>query len=259
MKTLFLYIDILGFTEMIKDASAVKKVFRILNAASLHRDSNFQSIVFSDTVVAYHRNPNLSPESKANELMFLIELTQDLQLRLIGKGVFFRAIITEGEFYHEKMTNMDAFYGQALVTTYHAEKRIVGHGLYLDVNLRSFNHVFCARPFSSDYDFVYLTQHCTIEFRAPGKWTFPIPANFFTSRGLEYLIYPEWLHFAEVYRCMDNHQDPGVRAKHLVVWRMYELQYPSLIRHLVANNMNHRTISDLDWDKVEKHFRDYYN
>src|SRR5438876_114995 len=141
MNTLFLYIDILGFSELIKEPAKVERLFRMLNDARIHADSNYQSIAFSDTIVAYNRQRDLSGTAKATELMFLIELTQELFLRLAGSRIFFRAVITEGPFFHQKMEHMDAFFGQALVDTYRAEKQLVGLGLFLDVNLRRFNQV----------------------------------------------------------------------------------------------------------------------
>jgi hypothetical protein len=159
--TLFLYIDILGFSDLIKDTARVERLYQIIDNARLHRDSNYRAIVFSDTIVAYHTHSNLTGKSKAIELMFLIELTQELFLRLVGSGIFFRAVITEGSFHHKKLKNLEAFYGQALVDTYRAEKSLSSIGLFLDNKLRRFNQVFRWRIFSPQFDFVYLTHHCT--------------------------------------------------------------------------------------------------
>ncbi len=99
-KTLFLYIDILAFSDLVKNKEKVSKLFQIIDSARLHHDSHFNTIVFSDTIVSYNKNTNYSKEAKEVEMMYLIELTQELFLKLIGSNIFFRAIITEGEFHH---------------------------------------------------------------------------------------------------------------------------------------------------------------
>jgi len=54
-ETLFLYLDILGFAELVKDGPRVERLFQILDSARLHTDSDYQTIVFSDTLLAYNR------------------------------------------------------------------------------------------------------------------------------------------------------------------------------------------------------------
>ena len=55
-----------------------------MDSAKLHQDSNFKTIAFSDTIVAYQEIRNLDEEMKSTELMFLIELTQEIFIRLSG-------------------------------------------------------------------------------------------------------------------------------------------------------------------------------
>ena len=75
--TFFLYLDILGFADLVEKSGEVEKLFRILDSAA---------IIFSDTVLAYNAHDSLTGTAKATEAMFLIELVQDLFLRLIGTG-----------------------------------------------------------------------------------------------------------------------------------------------------------------------------
>jgi hypothetical protein len=264
MKTLFLYIDILGFTDLIKDPDAVRRLFIIIDKAQLHRDVNFRCIAFSDTILAYNKNFDLDPKNKTNELMYLIELTQDIFLKLAGSGLFFRALITEGEFYCDHMEHIDAFFGQALIDTYRAEKNIIGTGLYLDRCLSSFNQVFQTRRFSDQYYFVYLTHFCSRLYRqcqplfsednSTLNSDFPLPGSILARSELEFLIYPEIVYLRDVRRLMDDHPDPSVRAKHLATWRMYVLEYPRLIASLESHNMDAKGISDLDWTAAKNHF-----
>jgi hypothetical protein len=262
--TLFLYIDILGFSDLLKRTGQVQELFAILDKAALHRDSNYRAIVFSDTIVAYNIHRNLSGTNKAIELMFLIELTQELFLRLIGRGVFFRAIITEGEFQHTKLTNLEAYYGQALVDTYRAEKGLIITGLLLDKRLRKFNQVFRWRPFSDALDFVYLTHQLTRLtpsakdlIMGPGCLAdpeFPIPGIALTAPGIESMVYPEIVHFREVYDQMNDHPQPEVRAKFLATWNMYCLAYPKLTRSLLDHEFDPEGVARIDWTKAKQSF-----
>lgn len=264
MKTIFLYIDILGFSELVKTPAVVSRLFRLLNDARIHSDSNYRAIAFSDTIVAYNTHPDLQGATKAVELMFLIELTQELFLRLAGSGIFFRAVITEGNFYHERLSHMDAFYGQALIDTYRAERALVGLGLFLDVALRRFNHVFKWRMFSSAYDFVYLTHYCTGLYlgeerllnldEAMADAVFPLPGTRLQASGLEYMIYPEIVHLQEVRAAMEQHIDPAVRAKHRSAWQMYSMEYPNLVRSLERHGMDPKGLADLDWSDAKRRF-----
>jgi hypothetical protein len=266
VNTLFLYIDILGFSELVKEPAKVRRLFRMLDEARIHLDSNYQSIAFSDTIVAYNRHRGLSGQAKTTELMFLIELTQELFLKLAGSGTFFRAVITEGEFFHEKMKHMDAFFGQALVDTYRAEKQLVGLGLFLDVDLRPFNQVFRWSEFSSKYDFVYLTHYCThlcprradlFDSNDPmSDAQFPLPGEILDASGLQHMIYPEILHLQEVRSTMDHHPNPSVRAKHLATWQMYKKEYSRLIQSLENHGMEPDGVATLDWRSVKQQFYD---
>ncbi len=262
--TLFLYIDILGFSELIKNTARVEKLYSVIDDAGLHRDSNFKAIVFSDTIVAYGTHSNLEGASKANELMFLIELTQEFFLRLIGSGIFFRAVITEGAFHHKKLKNLESFYGQALVDAYRAEKGLTGTGLFLNNKLRQFNQVFRSRIFSPQFDFVYLTHYSTgltpasEDLLEPASVfanpEFPLPEIMLTASSIEYLVYPEIVHFREVYDQMNNHTDPNVRVKHLATWNMYCLGYPKLMRSLVDHKFAPEGLAQMDWSEAKRLF-----
>jgi|APTNR8051073442_1049403.scaffolds.fasta_scaffold00090_6 hypothetical protein len=265
-KTLFLYLDILGFSELIKTPRKADQLFATLDSAALHRDSNFRAIAFSDTLLAYHTHDELKGSGKAVELMYLIEMVQDIFIRLIGSGIYFRAIITEGAFHHSQLKHLQAYYGQALIEAYQKEKSIIGTGLYLDRKLDRFNQVFRSRPYSQDYSFVFLTHTITkltprladvIEgFEVFADPDFPIPGEVLTMQDLHYGIYPEFLHLREVYTLRKSHPSPDIRAKHLATWDMYEQAYPKLIKSLIASECDVSGIADMDWSVAKNHFEE---
>lgn len=265
-ETLFLYIDILGFSELIKDKEKVTRLYEIIDSAYIHQDSNFKSIVFSDTIVAYNKRTNLSEESKKIEVMYLIELTQDIFRRLIGSNIFFRAVITEGEFIHEQLENFESYYGEALVETYNAEKSLSGTGLFLNRKLRDLNVVFSFKEFSTEFDYVFLTHLCSGLAHLLGKNVddnnkenyikFPIPPDLITAQALESLVYPELVHFREVYLNMNNHPVPKVRDKYLTTWNMYSLAYPGLMHSLVEHNFAPEGMAKLDWTRAKEMYEE---
>jgi len=265
-KRLFLYIDILGFKDLIKHTEKVLLLFSILDQAQIHKDSNFRSIVFSDTIVAYNIHPNYTDEAKAVEVMYLIELTQDLFYRLIGTGIYFRAVITEGEFFHDKFENLEAYFGEALVETYLEEKNLEGTGLYLINRLKNFNRIFRFKKFSEKFDYIYLTHMCSgitfwlnrnvDEIDKPDFGEYPLHKDHLILGGLEYMIYPELEHFKDVYQKMNNHPNPSVRSKFLTTWNMYCHAYPGLTRNLVKENFDPNGLSVLDWSEAKKRFEE---
>jgi hypothetical protein len=262
--TLFLYVDILGFSGLIKTPKRVEKLYDVLDEITLHRDPAYRAIVFSDTILAYHRFDGLPSQGKKGELMFLIELVQDLHIRLVGSKIFFRAIITEGEFYHEKMINLEKFYGPALVDCYNDEKALIGAGLFLDVALRDSNQIFRCIPFSKRYDFVLLTHQITklismvnsmCEVARTAVPAFPLSEDIIYDTDREYDLYPEIVHLQEVYDLMRTHLDPGVRAKFLSTWQMYVQAYPGLTESLITHGMKPDGLVTFDWAEAEKHYK----
>ncbi len=261
-KTLFLYIDVLGFSELVmRNPAGVARLFRIIDSGTLHRDSCYKAIVFSDTVLVYNTVRDLVGNTKSNELMFLIELVQDLLIRITGSNIFFRAIITEDEFTHEKLNNLDAFYGPALINAYRAEKKIVGTGLFLEKSLEQFNLCFPHEDSLPAHDFIYLTQkssklHSLAAFEKERKdIEFPIPPEILPLLDMESGIYPELIHYSETFENMQNHPDPRVREKHRFTWSMYEKAYPSMMKALVRRKFSPTALSEIDWSAIEQGFR----
>lgn len=271
--TLFLYFDILGFSELTKTPRRVDQLFRVLDSAALHRDAGFKAIVFSDTLLAYHLRDSLNGDIKANELMFLIDFVRDIFLRLIGSGIYFRAIITEGPFQFSELTNIKAFYGEALIDAYRKEKTIKGTGLYLDRRLEKYNQVYHTRPFSPCFHFVYLTHTLNGIIREQQLWPkapraitsddYPIPSDYLTSQSLEFKVYPEVIHLQEIYGLKDSHPNPDVRTKHLATWCMYKNAFPMLTEILVACHFNPSGIANMDWTSArllfENDFKEYWS
>ena len=77
---LFLYIDILGFKDLVKSGGDIAMLYRTIDELNVHRDRDFTCIVFSDTILVYGAENWLGVSNQG--VMWLIEFAQDLFFRL---------------------------------------------------------------------------------------------------------------------------------------------------------------------------------
>jgi hypothetical protein len=56
----FLYIDLLGFSELVIKGGSVQQIHDIIDRLNVHRHHAFTTIAFSDTVLVYNKD---NPES----------------------------------------------------------------------------------------------------------------------------------------------------------------------------------------------------
>ena len=67
-----LYIDILGFTEMVaKDPRKVARVYSILDTLKVHKHNSFTTIVFSDTILVYNNDAPTNDYDRKYHVMYL--------------------------------------------------------------------------------------------------------------------------------------------------------------------------------------------
>lgn len=233
-----LYIDILGFAEMTrKEPRKVARIYSILDGLNVHRHNAFKTIVFSDTVLVY--NPVI-PESKEEceyLVWYLIEFAEDLHHRLTGQDVFFRAVITYGDFSHYGLKNIDCFYGAALINAYLAEKRLPSVGVFIDDYCNTFNQYFRTEKFNTDFSFVYMNRALEALNNLAGG-NFPLQA-WDPSFEDQTPFLPWQVQFLkDLHNNMRAHPDPVVRGKFLTAWDFYQKRYPILTTVLAHSNFD---------------------
>lgn len=246
-----LYIDILGFSDLVRaDTAKVDDLYAVIASLNANRHEAFKCIIFSDTVVVYNLEGGKHVEDVRYLLMFLSEFARDLLHRLTGREIYFRAIITYGEFRHYELNAIPCFYGPALVQAYRSEKRIKAIGLFMQHELRPYSGIFRTRRFNVNFDFVYITQALgTLEEDSGG--TFPFDAWYLEETDLIWMVAPELLHLVDLYRNMSTFANPAVKKKCASTLRMYERQYPRITAHLKSHDFDIRTISPAAcWDKA---------
>lgn len=154
-----LYIDILGFGEIaLSDPTRVTRLYTILDSLNVHRHQGFRTIVFSDTILVYNDFTPKDDHEHEYAVMFSCEFAQDLLVRLVGRDVHFRALLEYGDFSHDSLTNIQSFFGPALVRAYQREKQLQAVGLFATDACVARNRIFPTERFQDDLHFVYLNQ-----------------------------------------------------------------------------------------------------
>ena len=229
-----LYIDILGFSEMTdREPRKVARTYAILDSLNVHRHDAFKTIVFSDTVLVYNPQPARSIEERQYLIWYLTEFAEDLHHRLTGQDIYFRAVLTSGDFSHYPLKNIECFFGRALISAYTQEKGIPSIGLFMDKSCVEYNRYFRLEPFDSDTSFVHLNRSIEGLTECTGD-KYP-----FRDRAIEdQAPYLPWQvrHLQDVHNNMRIHKVPAVRAKFLTAWDFYARRYPGLTRALVDGN-----------------------
>jgi hypothetical protein len=233
-ESFLLYIDILGFSEMTeREPRKVARTYAILDSLNVHRHQAFKTIVFSDTVLVYNPKPAKSLEEREYLVWYLTEFAEDLHHRLTGQDIYFRAILTSGDFSHYPLKNIECFFGRALISAYNREKGIPSIGLFMDKSCVEYNRFFRVEPFDSEINFVHLNR--AIE----GLTEYTGDKYPFLDKAIEdQALYLPWQvrHLQDVHSNMRTHKSPAVRAKFLAAWDFYSRRYPGLTRTLVDSN-----------------------
>lgn len=243
-----LYIDILGFSDMVKnDYGKIVKLFDYIDNLNVHRHDAFQTIVFSDTILIFNKETPLSTHDHENIVMFACEFVQDLMCQSVDLEVQFRAILTYGEFSYERLTNIDSYHGIALVNAYNKEKEINGIGLFLDKKIAEYNTIFKTTPFDKDLYFVFVTQ----SLERLHKYDYDIPISRFSIEN-ELVCYDiEWESkiLRTIRKNIDTQIDSRIRGKYIQTYYIYKQRYQKIIGVLEENDFDYKILSpDAEWE-----------
>lgn len=255
-KKYLLYIDTLGFADLVEDEMKVRRLYHIIENLNAHIHDSFRVIVFSDTILIYNAVEPIDDKDHRYLVMFLIEFVQDLLYRIIGKGYFFRAVLIYGEFEHTK-TNIEKFFGKALVDAYQKEKSINCTGLFIDNICQKYNSIFRVERYDKEFSFVFLNQSIERVIRDYGP--LPIDPEFLFDTDYEWFLVRDVQMLKDIYTIMRTHKDPKVRKKMFATWKFYCKRYPDFVKKLIKSKFNLNVISNSPkWKKFTKSIRDGY-
>jgi hypothetical protein len=241
-----LYIDILGFADLVVKKGQVREVYNIIDSLNVHKHSAFKPIIFSDTILVYNIDKPDTPRHHSYLIMYLCEFAQDLFYRLVGRDIHFRAYLGKGEFEHILLRNVEAFYGEALVHAYQREHDIQCTGLFMEDQLLKNSEVFLASRYDSKCHFVHILQ--TLDRVSFKEAEYPIPEILVTAAGIEFLIAYDLVYLKNIHKHInDTSLSPQVRVKYLSTWQMIETRHKALLRVYERNGFDPRAICDFDW------------
>lgn len=245
-----LYIDILGFSELAKtNYSKVKKLFAIIDSLNAHSHGDFQSLVFSDTILIFNKTQPISDHDHEYIVMYACEFAQDLIFRCKSFDIQFRAILTYGEFYYEKLKNIEAYHGETLINAYGKEKSIQGLWLYIDKKIAKYNKIFATESFDKNLDFVFLLQDLE-RAKALGIEQFPVRWELVDPHFL-YDFRDEVEILKMIKQNIGKQTDSRIRVKYLQTYELFRNRYPHMLSFLEGADFDFRAVSpDANWDQV---------
>jgi len=251
-----LYIDILGFSELVESELRTKELYSIIDSLNVHNHGYFQTIVFSDTIVVYNKEPVKDKETAEYVVWYATEFAEDLHFRLIGKNIYFRAMLTYGEFEHYHLSNIECYFGSSLVNAYNSEKNIPATGLFIDSKCQKLLRFFSSEIFNDKWHFVYLERTFDgLEKMMYGN--FPIRRDIFLEgESVPFLI--SALEFIKgIYINMRNNASPNIRAKFLSTWDFYHRRYPVILDALITSNFSPEPLCPgFNWDEMISQYKE---
>ena len=223
MKRAFIYIDILGFENLVrKNPTKVDNIFEIFDSLKVYKNFALQTVVFSDTILIFNKDESLSTDYYCT---YLVEYTQELFYRLSAINIYFKGILTFGEFNFSQMTNFQAYYGLAFIEAYKDEKTLEGFGLYVNKNLSNEIVVFDKIPFTEKYEFILLCQSLK-NLYSTTKGVLPVTINILSETDDYYRIDEDLRFFREIEYLKQNHPVEEVKSKYQKVYDIYKTELP---------------------------------
>ena len=248
-----LYIDILGFSELVKnDVKKVKALFTIVNELNSHQHFDFKTIVFSDTILIFNRKIAVTQHDHEYLIMYSCEFIQDLMFKTLELDIQFRAILTYDEFYYENLDNLEAYYGKALVNAYYKEKEINGLGLFIDKRISHYNTIFKMSEFDKDLNFVYLLQ--ALEFlHSFGEFLLPLSPSY-VSEGYDLFGLEDNICILKtIHTNIAIQIDSRIRGKYLETYNQYRKRYGWLLNIFETSCFDHTVISpEAEWEHLKR-------
>lgn len=251
---LLLYIDILGFSDLVSESPRrIDDLYEVIASLNAHNHNAFRCVIFSDTILVYNVDGGDTPQDISYLLMFQCEFVKDLLHRLTNREIFYRAVITYGYFRHYQLNDVPCFYGTSLINAHNAEKDIKAIGLFMDNRLLPYCDIFHHTPFNDSYSFVYVTQSLD---ELEGIRNCRLPAgeikNHIEQTELDWNGGPEILHLADLCRNANSSELPeSVAKKYQTTVELYRLRYPQIIARLEGNSFDIKSVfPEVDWNAV---------
>ena len=96
-----------------------------------------------------------------------------------------------------ELKNVNAYYGEALISTYQDEKELKGFGLYIDKSISNDSFIFEKIDFNEKYDYILLCQSL-IKLYKKTKGKLPVSKSLLTETDDYYRIDEDIRFFREI-------------------------------------------------------------
>jgi hypothetical protein len=244
-----LYIDILGFSNLVKESpEKIAPLYHEISMMNCHSDCDFETIVFSDTILISNIGMPLTESHHTGLVTFMCEFAKHLMLLLQGSGIHFRGFLTCGEFERYRLGATECFYGDALINAYKTEKAINSIGLFLDSNCARFIRTFDTAFYDDRILFVFFTQNISWLVKSASA-AFPVDPILLQDCDPGILI-EEILILEDIYHKMTHHPERKVRDKFVIAWSFFSQKYGVFVQRLVENDFSPRFICpEYDWEQ----------
>ena len=223
MKRAFLYIDILGFENLVRTKpDKVNEIFEVFDTLKVHKHFALQTVVFSDTILVFNKDESWPVHYYCT---YLVEYTQELFYRLTSINVYFKAILTLGDFNYSRLRHIEAYYGLPLIDANKDEKLLDGFGLFVDRNVSGEVIIFDKVDFDEKYEYVLLCQS-VINLYKNTKGILPINPNLFIETDTYHRIDDDLRFFREIEFLKNQYPLARVRGKYQKVYDIYRNVMP---------------------------------
>lgn len=176
-----------------------------------------QTVVFSDTILVFSKDENLPVHYYCT---YLVEYSQELFYKLCSINVYFKAILTFGEFSFSQLKYIQAYFGLALIDAYKDEKCLKGFGLFVDKNISEEIIIFDKVNFSEKYKFVLLCQSLVNLYKTTCG-VLPIDINILNETDTYHRIDEDLRFLREVEYLKNSHTEDRVKDKYQKVYDIY--------------------------------------
>lgn len=240
-KVFLLYIDILGFSQLvIQKSEKIKLLYEIIDSLLPHQIKSFRIIVFSDTILITE-GTGISFGDDSTRLLWYLNFVQELFEKTFELDVSFRAILTKGEFEYKKMKNIESYYEEALIRAYNKEKEINAIGFFVDRNIWLLNSNYKTEKYDEDLNFVYTLPGFDDLSKKGVSTLLHLNNELFDIANEKEIIFSINL-LERYYKYSLNHDNPKVRIKFLHTYSFYKRRYNNLLSFLELNNFNYKSI-----------------
>jgi hypothetical protein len=252
---LLLYIDILGFSQLIRrKKQLIPKLFDVLDKSNAHKHGTFRVIQFSDTLLVYNEPKAKTLRSKQYCAMFLCEFAQEIQYMLLGRDAFIRGLITHGEFEDTGPTpnaaykHVRGFWGEALIRAYRTEKSIKAIGLFVDKSVHPFMNIFETHLFDKERRIWFVDTATMLRDKFLEGDDFSFAEQDLLATGNAPMFAYDLLYLKRLFKhSHDMRLSPAIRSKYLTTWEIYRRKYSGLCTALEREKFVFGNVIRINW------------